>query len=159
MMGTFFQTLRILIARGFVNATKNPLLYWLRVFLYTGLALMIGSYWFQMDLSDPRLIDRMMAIFFGVGFTSFMSVAVIPAAIEDYLVFRREHENGLYGVFAWVFSNLLVSIPYVFIISFTFSVIAYWMAGFQALAGKFFIYVGYIFAVLMIAEAQTVLIS
>lgn len=49
--------------------------------------------------------------------------------------------------------------PFLLIISVSFSVTGYFLMGYQAAADKFFIYVGYMFMMLMVAEAQVVFIS
>ena len=41
-----------------------------------------------------------------------MAVAYIPAYIEDYSVFRKDRQNGLYGPLAFQLSNFLIGLPY-----------------------------------------------
>jgi ABC-type multidrug transport system permease subunit len=88
-----------------------------------------------------------------------MSVAGIPAFLEERLVFMRERANGLYGVESYLLSNFLVSMPFLLIIALSFSVTGYFLMGYQATAEKFFIFVGYMFMMLLVAEAQVVFIS
>lgn len=43
---------------------------------------------------------------------SFMAVAYIPAFIEDYHVFRKDRQNGLYGPLEFQLSNFIIGLPY-----------------------------------------------
>jgi hypothetical protein len=53
----------------------------------------------------------------------------------------------------------LVSLPFLAIIAIAFSVVGYFAMGFQEDADNFFIFVGYMFLMLNVAEAQVVFIS
>jgi len=88
-----------------------------------------------------------------------MAVAGIPAFLEERHVFTRERANGLYGVESYVVSNFLVSIPFIFIITVSFSGVAYYSMGLQETSEKFCTFASVLFLSLMIAEAQTVFIS
>lgn len=46
------------------------------------------------------------------AFMSFMAVAYIPAYIEDYGVFRKDRQNGLYGPLEFQLSNFIIGLPY-----------------------------------------------
>ena len=93
---------------------------------------------------------------FSVAFLAFMAVAGIPSFLEERHVFLTERANGLYGVESYLLSNFLVSMPFLLIISIAFSVVGYFMMGFQTGASNFFIFVGYLFVMLLIAEAQVI---
>jgi len=145
--------------RGFLNAIKNPMAYWMRVGMYIALAGLMGTTWFRMGTNQTTVNDRLAGLFFGAVFLSFMAVAGIPAFLEDRLVFIREHANGLYGVESYILSNLIVSIPFIFIITLSFSSVGYFSIGLQETTDKFCTFAIILFVTLMIAEAQTVLIS
>jgi len=156
--GFAYQT-KTLMARAFLNALKNPLSYWIRVAMYVILAGLMGTTWYRMDDAQATVADRLAGLFFAVAFLSFMSVAGIPAFLEERHVFLRECANGLYGVESYVISNLLVSVPFILVITASFTLVAYFLMGLQETPVKFFIFIGYLFLALMIAEAQTVFIS
>ncbi|KAI8893947.1 P-loop containing nucleoside triphosphate hydrolase protein [Globomyces pollinis-pini] len=156
--GFFYQT-SVLMSRAFLNAAKNPLSYWVRVAMYVGLAILMGTTWLQMGLDQKTIADRFAGLFFSVAFLSFMAVAGIPAFLEERHVFIRETANGLYGIESYVISNFLISLPFIGIITLSFSSIAYFLIGFQSSIDHFFVFVGYLFLSLIIAEAQTVFIS
>ncbi|KAL2915623.1 hypothetical protein HK105_204808 [Polyrhizophydium stewartii] len=156
--GVMYQT-ATLMSRMFLNARKDILAYWVRVAMYVGLAILMGTTWLRMGTYQSTVQDRLAAIFFSVAFLSFMSVAGIPAFLEVRHVFLRERGNGLYSTAAYLLSDFIVSMPFIFIITISFSLIAYWLMGFQGDAGRFFVFVGYLFLALLVAEAQVIFIS
>ncbi len=155
----FFHQTKVLMSRALLNAAKNPLSYWIRVAMYVILGVLMGTTWLRMDTSQSTVADRLAGLFFAVAFLSFMSVAGIPAFLEERHVFLREQANGLYGVESYVLSNLLISAPFIAIITISFSAVAYYTMGLQESAEKVSIFLAYLFLSLMIAEAQTVFIS
>lgn len=98
--------------------------------------------------------DRLSVHFFSVAFLGFMSVAGIPAFLEERQVFMRERLNGLYGPGAYVLANSIVSLPYLFMCSLLFSVLAYWSIGLHPGAGHFFRFLGILFLAVYTAESQ-----
>lgn len=151
---SFFYQTGVLMHRAFLNATKNPLSYWVRVAMYLGLAILMGTTWLKLGFEQSNVTNRMVSMYFSVAFLAFMSVAGIPAFLEERHVFMRERSNGLYGVESYIMSNFLVSMPFLFIIAFSFSIVAYFCMGYQQNASNFFIFVGYMFVMLLVAEAQ-----
>lgn len=83
-----------------------------------------------------------------------MSVAGIPAFLEERQVFARERRDGLYGPGAYVLASSLVSLPYLFACVLLFAVISYWSIGLHPGAGPFFRFVGILFLAVYTAEAQ-----
>lgn len=74
-------------------------------------------------------------------------------------MYRKEHANGLYGPLPFMLSNFLIGIPYLFLITIIFSLIAYWLANFRPTAGGFFLFVLYLFLDLLAAEGLVVLVT
>ena len=88
-----------------------------------------------------------------------MAVAYIPAALEDLSTFRKERANGLYGPLPFTLSNFLIGLPYLFLISVIFSVIAYWLSDFRPSAISFWTWVMWLFLDLLAAEGLVVLVT
>jgi hypothetical protein len=109
---SFVHQTSILMNRAFLNAAKNPLSYWVRVIMYVGLAFLMGTTWLRLGFEQSNVTNRMVSMYFSVAFLAFMSVAGIPAFLEERLVFMRERSNGLYGIESYLLSNFLVSIPF-----------------------------------------------
>jgi len=90
---------------------------------------------------------------------SFMAVAYIPSYLEDRSLFIKERANGLYGPTAFMLANFITGLPYLFIITILFSVIAYWLSNFRPTADGFWYWVLWLFLDLLAAESLVVLLS
>jgi hypothetical protein len=88
-----------------------------------------------------------------------MAVAYIPAVLEGLSTFHKERANGLYGPLPFTLSNFLIGLPYLFLISITFSVIAYWLSNFRPIAVSFWTWVMWLFLDLLAAEGLVVLVT
>lgn len=98
--------------------------------------------------------DRLSVHFFSVAFLGFMSVAGIPAFLEERQVFVRERMNGLYGPGAYVLANSICTAPYLFVCALLFSVLSYWSIGLHPGAEHFFRFLGILFLAVYAAESQ-----
>lgn len=98
--------------------------------------------------------DRLSVHFYSVAFLGFMSVAGIPAFLEERQVFVRERLNGLYGPGAYVLANSVITLPYLFICTLLFTVLCYWSIGLNPGAEQFFRFLAILFLALYAAESQ-----
>jgi ABC-type multidrug transport system permease subunit len=119
----------------------------------------MGTTWLRLGYSQDDIQPRITALFFSGAFLSFMAVAYIPAYIEDQATFFKERSNGLYGPTAFLVSNFLIGLPYLFVIVMFFSIIVYWMVGFWPTASGFWTFVGFLFLDLLAAESLVVFVS
>ncbi|KAI6767280.1 hypothetical protein HG530_005289 [Fusarium avenaceum] len=148
-----------LLHRSFIKSYRDVVVYGIRLAMYLGLAIMMGTVWVRLDPAQESIQPFINAIFFGSAFMSFMAVAYVPAFIEDRLQYVKEHHNGLYGATELIVSNFLIGIPYLFIISVLFSVISYWLSNFQPTAKAFFTWVMWLFLDLLAAESLVVFMT
>ncbi|RCI08587.1 hypothetical protein L249_4694 [Ophiocordyceps polyrhachis-furcata BCC 54312] len=149
----------LLVQRSMIKSYRDVFAYGIRLAMYMGLALMMGTVWLRLEPSQASIQPYINAIFFGSAFMSFMAVAYVPAFLEDHSVFVKDHGNGLYGAAELVLSNFLVGVPYLFAISMVFSCTAYWLSNFQPNAMAFFTWVLWLFLDLLAAESLVVLVS
>ncbi|SGZ56957.1 CIC11C00000004744 [Sungouiella intermedia] len=149
----------ILVQRAFIKARRDYLAYYVRIVMYLGLAILMGTVWLRLGYTQKSIQPFTNAIFFSGAFMSFMSVAYIPAYLEDYYAYSKERSNGLYGPFPFVLSNFIIGIPFLFLIVTLFSIITYFLCNFRKSAEGFFMYVMYLFLNLLAAESLTILIS
>lgn len=148
-----------LLHRSFIKSYRDVVAYFIRVLMYTGLAIMMGTVWLRLKPSQEYIQPYINAIFFGSAFMSFMAVAYVPAYLEDRATFVKDRANGLYGPTAFLVSNFLVGLPYLFLITVVFSVIAYWLSNFEPSATAFFRWIMWIFLDLVAAESLVVFVS
>lgn len=129
MKPTFIPQTITLLHRAMFKSYRDLVAYWVRVAMYMGLAIMMGTVWLRLGstqqniqpfvnaiVSDKhqRLMDLWLMVvqFFGSAFMSFMAVAYVPAFLEDRAIFVKERANGLYGPTAFLVSNFIIGLPY-----------------------------------------------
>ncbi|KAF7595365.1 hypothetical protein BBP40_006358 [Aspergillus hancockii] len=120
-----------LLHRLFIKSYRDVVAYGIRIVMYMGLAIMMGT-------------------FFGSAFMSFMAVAYVPAFLEDRATFTKERANGLYGALPFVISNFIIGLPYLF---------SYWLSNFRPTAPAFFTWVMWLFLDLVAAESLVVFVT
>ncbi|KAK4650451.1 hypothetical protein QC762_707530 [Podospora pseudocomata] len=148
-----------LVHRSFIKSYRDVVAYGIRLAMYTGLAIMMGTVWLRLPATQDSIIPFTNSIFYGSAFLSFMAVAYCPAYLEDYNQYAKEKRNGLYGATAMTLSNFLVGTPYLFLISVVFSIISYWLSNFQPTAKAFFTWVFWLFLDLLAAEGLVVFMA
>jgi len=156
---SFFILILALVHRAFIKSYRDVVTYGIRIGMYLGLAIMMGTVWLRLGSDQTDIQPFINAIFFGSAFMSFMAVAYVPAFLEDHATFVKERGNGLYGATPFVISNFIIGLPYLLIIAILFSVVAYWLSGFQPTAEAFFMWVMWLFLDLIAAESLVVLMS
>ncbi|CAG8942586.1 unnamed protein product [Penicillium salamii] len=148
-----------LLHRSFIKSYRDVVAYGIRIIMYLGLAIMMGTVWLRLQPSQEYIQPFTNAIFFGSAFMSFMAVAYVPAFLEDRATFAKERANGLYGATPFMISNFIIGLPFLFLISILFSIISYWLSNFQPTAEAFFTWVMWIFLDLVAAESLVVLVT
>ncbi|RAL13164.1 P-loop containing nucleoside triphosphate hydrolase protein [Aspergillus homomorphus CBS 101889] len=148
-----------LLHRSFIKSYRDVVAYGIRIVMYLGLAIMMGTVWLRLHPSQEYIQPFINAIFFGSAFMSFMAVAYVPAFLEDRANFAKERANGLYGATPFIVSNFLIGLPFLFIISLLFSIVSYWLSNFRPSGDAFFTYVMWIFLDLVAAESLVVFIT
>ncbi|EXJ64305.1 hypothetical protein A1O7_00641 [Cladophialophora yegresii CBS 114405] len=149
----------VLLHRNFIKSYRDLIAYGTRVFMYFGLAIMMGTVWLRLSYHQNSIQPFTNAIFFGGAFMSFMAVAYVPSIIEDLNSFAKERANGLYGPLPFIIGNTLIGIPWLFLIAVMFSIITYWLGHFNPTAGGFCMWVLWLFLDLLAAEGLVVLVS
>ena len=152
------QTINLSL-RAFRKSRRDILAYYFRIALYMGLALLMGTVWLRLNNDQNSIQPFINAIFYSGAFMSFMTVAYVPAYLEDYQAYKKEHFNGLYGTSAFVVSNFIVGLPYIFITTILFSIITYFMINFRVSGSGFWYYVMWLFLDLLAAESMTVFVA
>ncbi|PWY71694.1 ABC transporter [Aspergillus heteromorphus CBS 117.55] len=156
--GTLSVTLSLL-HRLFIKSYRDVVAYGIRIVMYLGLAIMMGTVWLRLHTQEAYIQPFINAIFFGSAFMSFMAVAYVPAFLEDRATFIRERANGLYGALPFILSNFIIGLPFLFLISLLFSIISYWLSNFNPTAASFFTWVMWLFLDLVAAESLVVFMT
>ncbi|BCR96263.1 putative ABC transporter [Aspergillus luchuensis] len=148
-----------LLHRSFIKSYRDVVAYGIRIVMYLGLAIMMGTVWLRLHTEQSYIQPFINAIFFGSAFMSFMAVAYVPAFIEDRMTFIKERANGLYGALPFIVSNFIIGLPFLFLISLLFSIISYWLSNFSPTATSFFTWVMWLFLDLVAAESLVVFMT
>ena len=101
-----------LIHRSFIKSYRDIVAYGIRIAMYMGLAIMMGTVWLRVKTTQENIQSFINSIFFGGAFMSFMAVAYIPSYLEDRAIFVRERANGLYGSTAFLVANFITGLPF-----------------------------------------------
>ena len=88
-----------------------------------------------------------------------MSVAGIPAFLEERQVFVRERLNGQYGPGPYVLANSIVTLPYLFVCALLFAVLCYWSIGLHPGGTAFFRFLAILYLAVYTAEAQSAVVA
>ena len=155
----FFAVTLALVHRSFIKSYRDIVAYGIRLAMYTGLAIMMGTVWLRLTNDQSDIQPFINAIFFGSAFMSFMAVAYVPSFLEDRLTFIKERANGLYGAAAFMVANFIIGLPYLLLISVVFSSIAYWLSGFHPTGQAFLRWIMWLFLDLVAAESLVVFVS
>ncbi|KAL3463922.1 P-loop containing nucleoside triphosphate hydrolase protein [Aspergillus heterothallicus] len=148
-----------LLHRLFIKSYRDVVAYGIRIVMYMGLAIMMGTVWLRLKTDQEYIQPFINAIFFGSAFMSFMAVAYVPAFLEDRATFTKERANGLYGALPFIISNFIIGLPFLFLISILFSLVSYWLSNFRPTAAAFFTWVMWLFLDLLAAESLVVLVT
>lgn len=148
-----------LLHRSWVKSYRDIVAYHIRIIMYLGLAVLMGTVFLRLKLSQEYIQPFVNAIFFSGAFISFMAVAYVPAYLEDLHTFQSERANGLVGPLSFMVSNFLIGLPFLFTITLIFSVVVYWLSNFRADGPAFMMWVLWLFLDLLAAESLVVLVS
>lgn len=139
---SFWQQLKILLNRTALNLLRNPMTSFVQIMIMIIFGVMIGLIYFQSDTSFSSGIQNRAGCFFFLITSQIMSnLSALEIFIRNRQFFRHESASGYYRAsvyfVAQVFADLVPNrvIPNAF-----FSVIIYFMIGFQLRVDKFFIF-------------------
>ncbi|XP_042035141.1 ABC transporter G family member 3-like [Salvia splendens] len=119
----------ILTWRSLLIMSREWKYYWLRLIIYMFLALCIGTVFSGLGHSLSSVVTRVGAIFLFVSFTSLLSIAGVPAQLKDIKIFICEEANQHSGTLAFLVGQLLSSIPFLFLLSISSSLVFYFLVG------------------------------
>ncbi|KGN64793.1 ABC transporter G family member 3 [Cucumis sativus] len=119
----------VLTWRSLLVMSREWKYYWLRLILYMLLAVCIGTVFSGLGHSLSSVVTRVAAVFVFVSFTSLLSVAGVPALMREVKIYNSEESNYHSGAFVFLLGQLLSSIPFLFLISISSSLVFYFLIG------------------------------
>lgn len=124
-----FTKIAVLTWRSLLIMSREWKYYWLRLTLYMFLALCIGSVFSSLGHSLSSVGTRVGAIFVFISFTSLLSAAGVPAQLKEIKIYSSEEANQHSGTFVFLLGQLFASIPFLFLLSISSSLVFYFLVG------------------------------
>ncbi|KAK4408981.1 ABC transporter G family member 3 [Sesamum angolense] len=125
----FVAKIAVLTWRSLLIMSREWKYYWLRLILYMFLALCIGTVFSGLGHSLSSVGTRVAAVFVFVSFTSLLSIAGVPAQLKEIKIYACEEANQHSGTFVFLIGQLLSSIPFLFLLSVSSSLVFYFLIG------------------------------
>ena len=140
---------------------RNPAILVMQIAVPMFLAILIGILFWKIQLPyDSGTRNRLGVIFFIVANQVFGNLSALEIFIKERVLFTHEIASGYYRVSTYFLSKLFCDLlPMRIIPSILFSVIVYFMIGFQVSAAKFFVFFLGIFATVICASSLCFFIS
>ncbi|KAI9988658.1 hypothetical protein PInf_022108 [Phytophthora infestans] len=117
----------VLLHRNLTNNWRHPGVFWLRVLMYMLLSFMVGTMYLS---SNSEITSSAMVplLFYVQAFLVFMSVAALPALLEQRAVLEREVRSHSLHLASYTTANLLGALPGITFISLLASIIVVYFA-------------------------------
>ncbi|KAK4359611.1 hypothetical protein RND71_021840 [Anisodus tanguticus] len=132
---------------------RNPSYTAVRILFTSFTALMFGTVFWDLGSRRRRQQDLFNAagsMYASVLFLGIQNAAVAqPVVSIERTVFYRERAAGMYSAFPYAFGQIVIELPYIFVQTVVFGVIAYGMIGFEWTITKFFWYQFFMFFTLL----------
>ncbi|AEC08075.1 ABC transporter G family member 3 [Arabidopsis thaliana] len=119
----------VLTWRSLLVMSREWKYYWLRLILYMILTLSIGTLYSGLGHSLSSVATRVAAVFVFVSFASLLGIAGIPSLLKEIKIYRSEASNQHSGAFVFLLGQFLGSIPFLFLMSISSSLVFYFMVG------------------------------
>ncbi|KAK3136485.1 hypothetical protein QOZ80_5BG0436190 [Eleusine coracana subsp. coracana] len=126
---SFSTKLLVLTRRSFLNMHRDIGYYWMRLAIYMGIGVCLGTIFYQVGNSYSSIQTRCEVIMYTTALLTFMAIGGFPSFVEDIKVFRKERLSGHYGVAEFVISNTLSATPYLAVIAVAPGAMMYYLTG------------------------------
>lgn len=121
----------VLTWRSLLIMSREWKYYWLRLILCMILTLCVGTVFSGLGHSLSSVVTRVAAIFVFVSFNSLLNIAGVPALMKEIMIYASEESNMHSGALVFLLGQLLSSIPFLFLISISSSLVFYFLVGLQ----------------------------
>lgn len=148
----------VLTWRSLLIMSREWKYYWFRLILYMLLTLCIGTVFSGLGHSLSSVVTRVAAIFVFVSFNSLLSVAGVPAHLKEIKIYACEESNLHSGTFVFLLGQLFSSIPFLFLISISSSLVFYFLVGLRDEFSFLMYFVLNFFMCLLVNEGLVLLI-
>jgi len=133
----FFRQFVKLSQRSWRNVVRNPMVTYAQLGQTIFMALLMGTIYFQMQLDQGSIQDRVGALFFVSTNQAFAMLSALNLLLEERELYNREVAGGTYRTSAYFLAKSVVDAPLFLVFPLIFGTIVYWMVGFQPVGDCF----------------------
>lgn len=144
----------VLTWRSILIMSRDWKYYWLRLILYMLMAISVGTVFSGLGHSLSSVATRVAAVFVFISFTSLLSVSGVPSHTKEIQTYRCEQSNQHSGALVFLLGQLFASIPFLFLISITSSLVFYFLVGLRNEFGLMMYFVLNFFVCLLVNEGM-----
>lgn len=116
-----------------------------KAFIIIANGLIIGSLFYGESFDTDGAFSRSGTCFFAIIFLGWLQLSELMKAVSGRVVVARHRDYAFYRPSAVVIARVVLDLPVVAVQSFVFSIILYWMSDLTADAGRFFIYLLFVY--------------
>ncbi|KKY16641.1 putative abc transporter [Diplodia seriata] len=116
-----------------------------KAFIIISNALIVGSLFYGQPLSTEGAFSRGGALFFSILFLGWLQLSELMKAVSGRLVVARHKEYAFYRPSAVSIARVVTDFPMILVQVIVFAIIMYFMTNLDVDAGKFFIYMLFIY--------------
>ncbi|KAL6854391.1 hypothetical protein ACP4OV_019294 [Aristida adscensionis] len=156
---SFSTKLLVLTRRSFLNMHRDIGYYWMRLAVYLGIGLCLGTIFYQVGYSYSSIQSRCEVIMYTTALLTFMAIGGFPSFVEDMKVFRKERLSGHYGVAEFVISNTLSATPYLAFIAVIPGAMLYYLTGLTKGADHFAYFVANLCMCTLLVESMMMIVA
>ncbi|XP_071720114.1 ABC transporter G family member 3 [Rutidosis leptorrhynchoides] len=149
----------VLTWRSLLIMSREWKYYWLRLILCLLLSLCIGTAFSGLGHSLSSVATRVAAIFVFVSFASLLSIVGVPAQLKEVKVFACEDSNQHSGSVVFLLGQLFASLPFLFLISISSSLVFYFLVGLRTDFSFMMYFVLNFFMCLLVNEGMVLIVA
>lgn len=149
----------VLTWRSLLIMSREWKYFWIRLVLYMLLMLSVGTIFSNIGHSLSSVMVRVAAIFVFVSFILLLSVAGLPAHINEIKIYAHEKSNQHSGAIVFLLGHLFASIPFLFLISVSSTLVFYFLVGLRDEFSLLMYFVLNIFMCLLANEALMMIVT
>ncbi|MCO5580506.1 hypothetical protein L7F22_034374 [Adiantum nelumboides] len=132
---------------------RNPYYNAVQLLFTTAIALLCGSIFWNLGGKTDTIQDLsnlIGAIYAAALFLGFSNTSTVQPVVDvERTVYYRERGAGMYSALPYAFAQAMIEIPYVFVQTVLFMLVAYPMISFEWTAVKFFYFMFFLFCTLL----------
>ena len=137
---SFFMQVKYIMRRNYLRFKGDPSIPISSVAGQLIMALIMGSVFYNLDLTTGSFFSRTTGLFFAVLFNALSSMLEIIAIFEARPIVEKHKKYALYRPAADALAGIITELPVKLLLSVCFNVTFYFMVNFRRNPGNFFFY-------------------